>query len=67
MKALRKLNLTNASERQLYGLRYIGGYAILHQLASYKKILRVPKAKSTTNQFILSKKKFQKKLQKMYY
>ena len=67
MKALRKLNLTNASERQLYGLRYIGGYVILDQLASYTKILRVQKAKSTTNQFILSKKKFQKKLQKMFY
>ena len=29
------------------------GYVIL-QLASYTKILRIPKAKSTTNQFILS-------------
>ena len=67
MKALGKLNLTNASERELYGLQYIGGYVILHQLASYTKILRITKAKSTTNQFILSKKKLQKKLQKIYY
>ena len=41
------------SERELYGLQYIGGYVIL-QLASYTKILGIPKAKSTTNQFILS-------------
>ena len=66
MKALKKLNLTNASERELYGLRYIGEYVILHELASYIKILRIPKAKSTTNQFILNKKKLQKKLQKIY-
>ena len=38
MKSVRKLNLTNASERELYGLRYIGGYAILHQLDSYTEI-----------------------------
>ena len=66
MKALKKLNLTNASERELYGLRYIGEYVILHELASYTKVLRIPKAKSTTNQFILNKKKLQRKLQKIY-
>ena len=41
------------------------GYVIL-QLASYTKILRIPKAKSTTNQLILSKKELQKKLYRKY-
>ena len=48
-----------ASEREPYGLQYLGGYVIL-QLGSYIKILRFTKAKSTTNHFILSKKKLQK-------
>ena len=41
------------------------GYVIL-QLASYTKILRIPKAKSKTNQFILSKKELQNKLYRKY-
>ena len=44
----------NASEREIYGLQYIERYVML-QL--YKK-LRISKAKTTTNQFILSKKSF---------
>ena len=44
----------NASEREIYGLQYIGRYVML-QL--YKK-LRISKAKTTTSQFILSKKSF---------
>ena len=42
-------NLTNSSETELYGLQYIGGYV---------KKLKIAKAKSTTNQFILSKRSF---------
>ena len=56
MSKIQKLweNLTNANERELDGLQYIGGYVIL-QL--YKKV-RIPKAKSTTVQVILSKRSF---------
>ena len=37
-------------------------WGICHTSTSYTKKLRIPKAKSTTNQFILSKKKLQKYL-----
>ena len=43
MKVLRKL--TNVSDRKLYGLSYF----------SYTKKIRIPKTKSTTIQFTLSK------------
>ena len=49
--AVKYVKKYNVSERELYGLQYIGGYVIL-QL--YKKI--IPRPKSTTIQFILSKK-----------
>ena len=44
----------NANEREIYVLQYIWGNVMLQP---YKK-LRIEKAKSTTNQFILSKWSF---------